>query len=429
MSKPIRIGVAGLGTVGVGVVRILQENASLLTERSGVEIEIVAVSARSDKDRGVDLSAVRFESDARTIAAAEDVDIVVEVIGGDEGIARELVEQALTNGKHVVTANKALIAKHGTALSKLAEQNGVALYCEAAVAGGTPILGMIRDGLNANHISRVSGILNGTCNFILTQMEDTGRDYADIFAEADRLGYLEADPRLDVDGIDTAHKLAILAALAFGKQPNMDGVVCEGISRISAEDIRYTRDLGYRIKLLGVTEKQGDKVVQHVSPMLVPHDAPMASVGSSYNAIEVHGDHVERIFLTGRGAGPGPTASAVVADLVAVARGERTPTFGVKAEHVPPMTQGSLDALNGHYYLRLKVKDEPGVLAKITELCSSHGISVEELRQHPHADANTADIVTITHKADEGEARALRDSRAALEVMVEEPMILRVQEA
>ncbi len=429
MSYKLRIGIAGLGTVGVGVVRILQENGALLASRCGKELELVAVSARSQKDRGVDLSGVRFEEDARTLAAADDIDMVVELIGGDEGVARELVEQALANGKEVVTANKALIAKHGAAMAEAAEKSDVTLGFEAAVAGGTPILAMLREGLSANRITRVSGILNGTCNFILTEMEKRGCDYEVMLKEAEELGYLEADPRLDIDGIDTAHKLAILAAIGFGKAPHMDGVDCTGISEVGLADVRYAASLGYRIKLVGRAEMIGDKVLQIVCPMLVPHSAPLASVESSYNAIEVHGDHVERIFLQGRGAGPGPTASAVVADIVAAARGTQAAPFSLNSEHLEALAPADADDFVSRHYLRLRVKDEPGVLAKIAELCNAQGVSVEELRQDPTKDQKAADIVITTHAASSRAMKQVIAGIVALDANVSKPVWIRVEEA
>lgn len=430
MSEALRIAIAGLGTVGCGTVKLLQENKALLEARAGRAMEIVAVSARSEKDRGLDLKGIRYESDARNFATAADVDVVVELIGGDEGIARTLVEQSLANGKHVITANKALIAKHGAAIANASEENSLALGFEAAVAGGTPILGVLRKGLVANKIRRVSGILNGTCNFILTEMEKHGREYEDMLAEAESLGYLEADPRLDIDGIDTAHKLAILAALSFGTAPNMDAVDCEGIGHVTLQDVRYAANLGYRIKLLGVAEHYEDgSVAQYVAPMLVSHSSPLASVDSSYNAIEVHGDHVERVFITGRGAGPGPTASAVVADIVSAARDVRHAPFSVPAAELKPIVPASLSTIIDSYYLRVRVKDQPGVLAKIAELCSTHGVSVEELHQHAHEAEGAADIIMTTHEASWGAIQETARAIEALETSLTKPLTLRLVEA
>ena len=416
MSAALRVGIAGLGTVGAGVVKIVQEQGALLQARSGRSIEVTAVSARSkSKDRGIDLSNVAWVDDAAALAARDDVDVVVEVIGGHEGVAKQLCSDALSNGKHVVTANKALVAHHAKGLCQLANDNNVSLWFEASTAGGTPIISMIREGLTANNFSQVAGILNGTCNFILTTMEKTGRDYEDVLQEADDLGYLEADPSLDIDGIDTAHKLAILSGLCFGHVPSLEPLPCLGIRHITLDDIRYAKELGYRIKLLGMASKTPDGVQQEVAPYLVPLTSPMANVDASFNAIELLGDQVGRIYLEGKGAGPGPTASAVVADLVGIARGLDIPTLNYRdaSLQAEPFVKQAAD-ITYSYYLRLNVVNRAGVLAEATNILKEAGASMKDVSQHAGEEGEPAQIIFITHKASDA---AIRDALAKLEAM------------
>jgi homoserine dehydrogenase len=328
LVEALRIGIAGLGTVGRGCLELLQANRDLMVERCGRPILVTAVSARDrGRDRGVDLSTVRWFEDARLLAADPDVDVVLELIGGSEGIAREVVEAAVAAGKSVVTANKALLAHHGTTLARQAEVAGVSLGYEAAVAGGIPIIKVLREGLAANGITRVYGILNGTCNYILSTMRESGREFAEVLAEAQALGYAEADPSFDIDGVDAAHKLAILTALAFGCEVNFAGVHCEGIRQVSALDIAFAGELGYRIKLMGLARVINGGVEQRVHPCMVRKEAPIANVEGVFNAVVADGDFVGTVLAEGRGAGAGPTASAVVADLMDIARGIRLPTF------------------------------------------------------------------------------------------------------
>ncbi len=322
----LRIGIAGLGTVGAGVVRLLQENAGAVAAHAGRPIAVTAVSARDpSRDRGVALSGLRWVDDPVALATAPDVDVVVELIGGSEGPARALVQAALANGRPVVTANKALIAVHGAGLA--AEAGTTPLAFEAAVAGGIPVIKALREGLAANRISRVAGILNGTCNYILTAMHTHKQEFAAVLAEAQALGYAEADPSFDIDGIDAAHKLAILAAIAFGRPVAFDAVYVEGIRTISALDIAFAEELDYRIKLLGTARRHGDGIEARVHPCLVPRTAPLARVDGVFNAVVAEGDFVGRVMLEGRGAGAGPTASAVVADVIDIARGRFTPVW------------------------------------------------------------------------------------------------------
>ena len=332
MKAPLRIGIAGLGTVGAGVVKLLAEHGRLLSLRGGRPLKVVAVSARRKaRKRDIDVSRVRWESNPMALATAPDIDVVVELIGGSSGVARRLVQTALRSGKHVVTANKALLAMHGTELATLAEKKGRILSFEAAVAGGIPIIKALREGLVGNRVGRLYGILNGTCNYILTTMRETGRDFDAVLAEAQAAGYAEADPSFDVDGIDAAHKLAVLTGAAFGAKVNFAGVHIEGIRHVSAMDIQFAEELGFRIKLLGLARETRYGIEQRVHPCMVPLAAPIAHIEGVFNAVVVEGDFVGTTMFQGRGAGQGPTASAVVADLVDVARGREMPAFVVPA--------------------------------------------------------------------------------------------------
>ncbi|MBT4218903.1 MAG: homoserine dehydrogenase, partial [Rhodospirillaceae bacterium] len=322
MSNPMKIAVAGLGTVGAGTVKVLQDNADLLSSRSGRSIQVTAVSARDkSRDRGVPLDGYAFFEDAVEMAAKADADVVVELIGGENGVAKDVVEAAIKSGKHVVTANKALVAHHGTALANAAEQAGVTLNYEAAVAGGIPVIKSLREGLAGNKLSSVYGILNGTCNYILSRMRNEGLDFAEVLDDAQRLGFAEADPSFDIDGVDAAHKLAILASVAFGRNVDFGSVYIEGIRQVSQLDIQFAEELGYRIKLLGIAAETDHGIEQRVHPCMVPDSAPIASVEDVFNAVVAEGDQVGTLMLEGRGAGAGPTASAVVGDLVDIARG------------------------------------------------------------------------------------------------------------
>ena len=428
MTSPLRIGIAGLGTVGAGTLAILQENAALIAARAGRSISVTAVSMRdAKKQRNVKLDGIRIEADARAIASAADVDVVVEMIGGDEGIARALVEAALQNKKHVVTANKALIAKHGFALAQLAEKNNVVLAFEPAVAGGIPIIGALRGGLSANKILRIAGILNGTCNYILTTMEKEKRDFAEVLADAQKLGYAETDPSFDVDGIDTAHKVSILASLAFGTKPDFAAVHIEGIRRISIADIDYAASFGYRIKLLGIATMEGGKLLQRVNPCLVPVNSPLGVIDGPFNAVQVEGDAVGRVVFEGRGAGGGPTGSAVVADIMAIARGDAFPAFTVKAADLVSAAPASLDAHQGCYYLRLSLKDEPGVLAEFTRAFAAEAISVHSITQRAIARDHSAQIIVITHTTNEAAVSRAAKRIAELSISVAAPIVLRIE--
>ncbi|MBF0394954.1 MAG: homoserine dehydrogenase, partial [Alphaproteobacteria bacterium] len=335
MSKPLKIAIAGLGTVGAGTVRLLREQADLIERRAGRPIVVTAVSARDKgRDRGVSLDGMAWFDDAATMAAQADAEVVVELIGGADGTARQVCETAIGRGRHVVTANKALLAHRGTELAAAAEERGVVLAYEAAVAGGIPIIKALREGLAGNRLRQVVGILNGTCNYILTTMRETGRDFGAVLAEAQALGYAEADPSFDIDGVDAAHKLAILTSVAFGCPVNFAGIHIEGIRHVSALDIQFAEELGYRIKLLGIARRTEAGIEQRVHPCMVPMSSPIAHVEGVFNAVVAEGDFVGRSFYEGRGAGAGPTASAVAADLIDIAAGRRGPTFGVPASRL-----------------------------------------------------------------------------------------------
>ena len=429
MSDSLRVAIAGLGTVGVGTIKLLREAADLHRARCGKHIEIVAVSARdARKDRGIDLAGIRFESDAAALAMADDVDCVVELIGGSEGIAKELVERALLSGKHVVTANKALIAHHGAALAERAEQHHVGLAFEAAVAGGIPIIHAMKHGLAANRVDSVRGILNGTGNYILTTMQSQGRDFADVLQEAQDLGYAEADPSFDVDGFDTAHKLAILSALAFGHRVDAD-VSCDGIRDITALDMRYAEKWGFVIKLLGVATRDAHGVRQAVYPCMVAEDSPIGRIDGAFNAVEVVGHAVGRTLFEGAGAGAAPTASAVVADILDIARGDVSPAFGVPIAAQNTATLLSMDAMECAHYIRLSVQDTPGVLEEVTGALAAEGVSVERFIQEPHTADSPAQIVLTTYATQESSMQAALTRIAALSSVKEAPMRLRIADA
>jgi len=436
----LRVGLLGLGTIGTGVARILLEQQELMTRRLGKTIRLVAAADKdTGRDRGLDFSGVRISDDAADVVNAADVDLVVELIGGYEP-ARTFVATALTHGKHVVTANKALIAKHGEELFVLAAEKGMAIGFEAAVGGGIPCLKALREGLAANAIESVHGILNGTCNFVLTKMENEGAGYADVLKEAQALGYAEADPTLDVEGIDTAHKLAILAAMAFGSKIRFDQVFTEGISRISATDIEAASELGYRIKLLGIAKPHGrngavEQVEMRVHPTLVPLDAQIAQVSDSYNAVRISGDFVEHTMYFGRGAGEYPTASAVVADIMDIARicsdngqddvGKLAPPMGFVAAERKELETLPMADVACEYYLRLMVKDEPGVIASVTSILADHRISLEAVMQKERNARRAVPVIMLTHETGEGNLQAAMSRITALPSVEEEALILR----
>lgn len=428
MSDPLNIGVAGLGTVGAGTVKVLTENAEVLSARAGRPIRVAAVSARDrGRDRGIDTSAMTWHDNAVDLAGDPAVDVVVELIGGADGVAKDLTEAAFAAGKHVVTANKALVAHHGTDLARAAEAAGVTLAFEAAVAGGIPIVKALREGLAANRIERLYGILNGTCNFILTDMSNSGREFQDVLDEAQALGYAEADPSFDIDGIDTAHKLAILASLAFGTEVDFDGVHVEGIRHISPIDIEFARELGYGIKLLGVAARTPDGIEQRVHPCMVPAAAPINHVSGVFNGVEVAGDFVDTTIYEGRGAGEGPTASAVVADIVDIARDRFAPVFGVPADALKPAETADMGLHRGPYYVRLLVVDQPGVFADIGALLRDNNVSMESVLQRGRAPNEPVSVVMTLHDSVEADVVRTLAAMAELDSVVEPPRMIRIE--
>ncbi len=430
MSRPLSVGVAGLGTVGAGVLRLLRDNADVVAARAGRPVAVTAVSARDrGRDRGISTAGLRWYDDPVALAADPAVDVVVELIGGSDGPAHALVQAALRAGKPVVTANKALLAVHGAELAAQAEQAGVALAFEAAVAGGIPVIKALREGLAGNRIERVAGILNGTCNYILTAMRDQKREFADVLADAQRLGYAESDPSFDVDGIDAAHKLAILAALAFNRPVDFAAVHIEGIRAVSAVDIAFANELGYRIKLLGIARRIGDGIEMRVHPCMVPQADPIAQVDGVYNAVVAEGDFVGRVMLQGRGAGAGPTASAVVADLVDLARGRAAPVWGAAADALAHLPAVPIAAHQGAYYLRLMVVDRPGVIADVTAALRDAGVSLESMLQRGRAPGEAVPVVLVTHETNEAAMRRALDQIAASDAVLEPPALIRIEPA
>ena len=428
MSNPLRLGIAGLGTVGVGTVRIVQRQAALLTARTGRDITISAVSARTrDKDRGVRLGDYAWEDDPVTLARRDDVDVFVELIGGEDGPAKAAVEAAIESGKHVVTANKALLAMHGQALAEAAEAQGVTIRFEAAVAGGIPAIKALTEGLAGNEITRVMGVMNGTCNYMLTRMQNDGLSYDAVFKECEELGYLEADPTLDVGGIDAGHKLAILSAIAFGTQVDFDALTIEGIERVTIEDIEQAADMGYRIKLLGVAHMSGRGLEARMTPCLVPASSPLGQLEGPTNMVVLEGDSVGQIVLRGAGAGEGPTASAVMGDVCDIARGLNLPVFGVPAAELKPVAKSN-QASPSSYYIRMELFDKPGALARVATVMGDAGISIDRMRQYGHSSEN-APVLIVTHKAAKD---ALDTALAALPgtgVLASEPVALRIEDA
>ncbi len=430
MSAPLRLGLAGLGTVGIGVVKIVQSQADLIAARAGRPVTITAVSARDPKkNRDADLSGYAWESDPVTLARRDDVDVFVEVMGGHDGPAKAATEAAIAAGKDVVTANKALLAHHGQALAEAAEAKGRVLRFEAAVAGGIPVIKALTEGLAGNRIKRVMGVMNGSCNYILTRMQAENLTYETVFEEARQLGYLEADPNLDVGGIDAGHKLSLLSAIAFGTRVSFDAVELEGIGNVSIDDIRLAEDMGYRIKLLGVAQMTGRGLEQRMTPCLVPSGSPLGQLQGGTNMVVLEGDSVGQIVLRGPGAGMGPTASAVMADVIDIARGLRLPTFGVPATLLAEAVPASA-ATPAPYYLRMTLLDKPGALAKIATCLGEAGISIDQMRQlhRPGDRAEDAVVLIVTHKAAPADVAHATSRFAATGVLVGNPVAIRIEE-
>lgn len=435
MENSLKLGIAGLGTVGCGVIRLLQQHGPKLEAALGRSVKITAICASSrEKDRGLDHSSYRWVDDALDLAGSPDIDVFVELIGGEEGVARASIERAIDCGKHVVTANKALLAHHGTALAKRAESHRVALNFEAAVAGGIPIIKTMRESLIGNDVSRVYGILNGTCNYILTLMQSEGRSFDDVLAEAQRKGFAEADPTFDIGGFDAAHKLALLTAIAFGTEVAFEDVYVEGIERITASDIAAADELGYAIKLLGVAQRTDSGIEQRVHPAMVPRHSPIAEVHGVTNCVALEADYAASIMLVGPGAGAGPTASSVVSDIVDIARGDCMPAFARPASSLAPYERARMRAHEGGYYIRLSVHDRPGAFAAIARRMADQNVSLDSIVQKrlPGGGSDRqgdglAPVVLITHETSE---RAIRQALEGIEAdgfVAAAPQMIRIE--
>ncbi|MFZ2101960.1 MAG: homoserine dehydrogenase [Oricola sp.] len=437
MNEPLRIGIAGLGTVGASVARILKSKSNSLAHRCGRPITVTAVSARDrTRDRGVDLSDATWFDTPAALAASDTIDVFVELVGGADGAALDGIRTALDSGRHVVTANKALLAKHGVELALQAEEKGLILNYEAAVAGGIPVIKTMRESLAANDVSRVYGILNGTANYILTRMERDEISFEECLADAQRLGYAEADPTFDVEGFDTAHKLAILTSLAFGTKVAADEIYVEGISNISLSDIHAARELGYRIKLLGVAQRTATGIEQRVHPTMVPLGSMIGQVDSVTNAVAIEADTVGSLLLSGPGAGGNATASAVIGDVADIAKSrqgfQEAPVFGRPANELETYQRAEISTHAGGYFIRMTVHDRIGVFASIAGHMAANGISLASIVQHG-AVAGGADemknVVLVTHETTESHIRAALDAVMKDGHLVSKPQVIRIEPA
>jgi len=428
MSASLRIAIAGLGTVGGGTLKIVSSQAAMIEKRCGRKVVITGIAAKDKKkNRGVDTSKMKWFDNPVDMASDATIDVVVECIGGSEGVARELVTQALANGKSVVTANKALIAHHGVELAKLAEKSSAVLAFEAAVAGGIPIIKALRDGLAANNFKRITGILNGTCNYILTTMWNEKRSFDDVLREAQAKGYAEADPSFDIDGIDTAHKLAILTSLAYGTAPAIDRVSVEGIRRVTLRDMEFAHELGYVIKLLGIASMTEHGILQRVHPCMVAKYSQLANVSGAFNAVLVEGDAVGTVLFEGRGAGEGPTASSVVADIMDIARGVNYKPFTLPVAALALPKFADMAAMRMSYYLRLGVIDQPGVLSDVTAIFKNEQISMRSVIQHSHKPGEVVQLVVTTHDTLESSMLGALAAIEKLSSVKEKPYIIRIE--
>jgi len=426
MSKDIwRVGVAGLGTVGGGLLQFLNERPDFAP--AGARAVVTGVSARSrSRPRSVDIGALPWFDDPVALATDDSIDVFVELVGGSDGPAKAAVEAALKAGKPVVTANKALIAEHGAELAALAEAQGVPLLFEAAVMGGTPAVKMLREAMVGDEVDSVAGILNGTCNYILSEMESTGRSFGDVLAEAQRLGYAETDPTMDVGGFDAAHKISILAALAFRCAPTFAAAEIEGIDQVELLDIKLAKDLGYRIKLIASADRTDDGVAVRVHPSLVPLGHPLAETRGALNALFIEGRRIGRIFIQGPGAGSGPTAAAVAADIADVMTGATRPVFQGAAGTLRPFVAIAPIRRVGKAYLRLLVRDQPGVIAAVSETLAECGVSIDSFLQKPVEDAGGVPIVLTTHATPESVLMDAINRIERLEAVIERPRLLRI---
>ena len=437
MKSELRVGVAGLGTVGASLVRLLRRKADSFAARCGRPVTVTGVSARDrSRDRGIDLSGITWHDRAEDLAVSPNIDVFVELIGGDNGAAEASVRAALAAGKHVVTANKALLARHGVELARLAEENGVSLAFEAAAAGGIPVIKAVRESLAGNDISRIYGILNGTCNYILTRMEQEGLDFSECLADAQRLGYAEADPTFDIEGFDTAHKLALLTSLAFGNEIDADAIYIEGISSITRADIEAATELGYRIKLLGVAQKTDSGIEQRVHPTMVPRASAIARIDGVLNAVAIDGDAVGEVVLVGPGAGGNATASAVLGDIADIARGLAIPALGRPVGELSPYKAARMRMHEGGYYIRLAVYDRPGAFAEIARIMAGEGISLESIVQRdrtrrvgdqtPHGDTPQP-VILITYETTEAAVKRALATIFAQNVVAGTPQLIRIE--
>lgn len=434
MTDALRIGIVGLGTVGASVVRVIAEKGTELTRQCGRQLVVTAVSARDrSRDRGVDLGGAKWFDDPVQLAAEGEIDVLVELVGGEEGAARACVKAALEAGRHVVTANKALLAKHGVALAEIAEKKGVLLNYEAAVAGGIPVIKTMRESLAGNTVSRVFGILNGTCNYILTRMEREGISFDACLADAQRLGYAEADPTFDIEGNDTAHKLSILTCLAFGCRIAADDIYLEGISNITQADIRAAADLGYRIKLLGVAQRTESGIEQRVHPTMVPTASVIAQVHGVTNAVAIETDILGELLLSGPGAGGNATASAVVGDIADIAKSrpgfQHGPVFGRPAKELKPYKKARMRSHEGGYFIRLTVHDRVGVFAAVAKRMADNKISLESIVQRPvEAEGDTTKtVILVTHETTEAAVRKAVEGITKDGHLTDKPQVIRIE--
>ena len=432
--RQVNVGVLGFGTVGTGVVRILLENRMILKDRVGADLNLKYVAdVDTETDRGVLLEPGVFVKDAFLVVNDPDVDIVVEMIGG-EGIARELILAAIEKGKHVVTANKALIASHGNTIARAAAAKGVDFGYEASVGGCMPVIKSVRESLVGNRIHAMIGILNGTCNYILTRITEAGISFPEALAEAQAEGFAEADPTLDVEGFDTAHKLAILNALAYGMEINLEEIYVEGISKIDPVDIAFAREFGYQVKLLAIGKGNGGSVEARVHPTMIPFADPLSSVSGSLNALSITADAVGRMMLYGRGAGMMPTGSAVVSDIVDIARNlltgttGRIPIFSYQPEAIRKIPILPVDEIHTHYYFRFAALDRPGVLSKISGILGENGISIRSVHQKGRKSEGAVPIVMLTHRAREADVKRALGEIAMLDIVSDQPVLIRIED-
>jgi homoserine dehydrogenase len=434
MADALKVGIAGLGTVGASLVRIIQTRANELATTCGRPIQITAVTARDrTRDRGIDISGIAWFETPEKLAAEADIDVFVELMGGANGAAADSVRAALQRGLHVVTANKALLAASGVELAVIAEEKGALLNFEAAVAGGIPVIKALRESLTGNTVSRVYGIMNGTCNYILTKMEKEGLSFADCLKEAQRLGYAEADPAFDIEGNDTAHKLSILTTLAFGTKIAADEIYLEGITNISIDDIHAAADLGYRIKLLGVAQRTESGIEQRVHPTMVPHDTVIAQVDGVTNAVAIESDILGELLMVGPGAGGNATASAVLGDIADIAKSQpgaqRVPVLGTPAASLAPYKRAQMRSHEGGYFIRLTVADRAGVFASVAARMAENGISLESIvqRAKPAEADSSKTIILVTHATTEESVRRAVDGIKGETYLVGEPQVIRIE--